>query len=190
MRLSYLVTALITISSAHVYGAPLPDVTISAQPDADGFSISGGFVVPLNLCQAYNYLTDYEIEREMPGVISVSHVRLSARRVQLHRELQERVLFLPIQIQSVVEITEQPQRGMDFVQISGSARSYKGQWRLESVAEGTRFIYRAQTDPGTIFPDSMARQVIEDSLRRNFDAMVVLAQRRQGLLQSKCVSST
>lgn len=165
-------------------------LTVTPRSGSVGFNITGSFVLPLTLCQAYKYLTDYDVEREIPGVVSVKHTRISPRRVQLQRDLEERVLFFPVQIQSIIEITEQPNRGMDFVQLSGNARYYKGQWRLEPLENGTRFVYHAETDPGTIFPDSLARQAIEDSLRRNFDAMAEIALKRQAQLQSKCASES
>jgi len=163
-----------------------PDLMVNTSPTQDGFNINGGFTVPLSQCQSYHLLTDYDLEQEMPGVKMIKHTRLSGRRVQLQRELEERVLFLPVQISSVIEITEKPYRGMDFVQISGSAKSYTGQWRLHTVENGTRFVYKAHTEPGTLFPDAIARQVVEDSLRKNFTAMVEIAHRRLSSLNNQC----
>jgi hypothetical protein len=182
------VLAFCLLGSAPAAEPATSTVTVSAHPSGEGFNIQGSFVVPLSPCQAYNYLTDYDVEREMPGVVSIKYHRIAPRRIQLQRDLEERVLFLPVQIQSLVEITEQPYRGTDFVQLSGNARSYRGQWRLEPTGSGTRFVYKAQTDPGSMFPDAMARQVIEDSLRRSFDAMAALAERRQNQLLGKCSS--
>ena len=193
MRLHYLVAFIATLACATALAAtdskPSPTtLTVSPQVSGEGFNINGSFVVPLDTCQAYNYLTDYELERELPGVISVKHTRIAPRRIRLQREFEDRVLFIPVQIQSVVEITELPYRGMDFVQLSGNARTYKGNWRLEPTNNGTRFVYKAYTDPGSAFPDSMVQQVIEESLRRNFNAMVELAQRRHNQPQSQCAT--
>ncbi len=167
--------------------ATAPSLSVTTVAAERGFDISGSFVVPLTPCQSYHLLTDYDMERELPGVQSIKHSRVAAHRVRLQRELEERILFVPVQIQSVIEITEHPYRGMDFVQISGNARSYKGQWRLEPVEQGTLFKYKAHTNPGSIFPDSIARQVVEDSLRRNFSAMIEIAFRRQKDLRSQCL---
>jgi len=163
-----------------------PSLSVNTVAAERGFDISGSFVVPLTPCQSYYLLTDYDMERELPGVQSIKHSRVASRRVRLQRELEERVLFVSVQILSVIEITEHPYRGMDFVQISGSAKSYAGQWRLQSVSNGTRFVYKAHTDPGGIFPDAMARQVVEESLRRNFTAMVEIAHRRLKSLSNQC----
>lgn len=162
-------------------------VTVITTPAASGFDIQGSFVVPLSTCQSYHLLTDYEMERELPGVISIEHHRIATRRVRLQRELEERVLFLSVGIQSVIEITELPYRGMDFVQISGNTQSYKGQWRLLPIDQGTRFVYSAHTNPGSIFPDSLARQIVESSLKKSFDAMKQIAQKRQSTLNNQCL---
>lgn len=166
--------------------AASPSLSVSTVAAERGFDISGSFYVPLTPCQSYHLLTDYDLEQEMPGVKMIKHTRLSGRRVQLQRELEERVLFLPVQISSVIEITEKPYRGMDFVQISGSAKSYTGQWRLHAVDNGTRFVYKAHTEPGTLLPDAIARQVVEDGLRKNFTAMVEIAHRRLSSLNNQC----
>ena len=169
------------------YGAPDSTLEVNTLSATEGFDITGSFVVPLTPCQSYHLLTDYDMERELPGVQSIKHSRVASHKIRLQRELEERVLFVPVQIQSVIEITEHPYRGMDFVQISGNARSYKGQWRLEPVEQGTLFKYKAHTNPGSIFPDSIARQVVVDSLRRNFSAMIEIAFRRLKDLRSQCL---
>lgn len=163
------------------------DLMVNTSPTHDGFNINGGFTVPLSQCQSYHLLTDYDLEQEMPGVTMIQHKRLSLHRIRLQREIEERVLFMPIHIQSVIDITEVPFRGMDFVQISGSAKTYSGTWRLQPTENGTRFIYKAHTNPGTLFPDAIARQVVEDSLKKNFGAMIQIAHRRQNSLESQCL---
>jgi len=166
--------------------AGMTALSISTTPTERGFDISGSFYVPLTPCQSYHLLTDYELEQELPGVTMIKHTRLSNHRVSLQRELEERILFLPVKISSVIEITERPYRGMDFVQVRGSAKSYAGQWRLQPLGQGTQFIYKAHTEPGTIFPDAVARQVVEESLRRNFAAMVDVAHRRINNFNNQC----
>lgn len=187
-----LLTALLGFLYIHVTHASSSPTMISVKPspDGEGFDIRGSFVVPLTDCQSYLYLTDYDLERELPGVIAIKHTRIAPKKVRLERELEERVLIFPIQISSVIEITERPNRGMDFIQLSGNARSYKGQWRLEPTVNGTRFVYIAHTVPGTVLPDTMTRQFIEDSLRRNFDAMVDIASRRHATLPNVCTDQT
>ena len=176
----------VLISSSFIDTTCASEIAISTIPTEQGFDIAGSFYVPLSPCQSYHLLTDYDLEQDLPGVKMIKHTRLSNQRVQLQREIEERVLFLPVQISSIIEITEKPYRGMDFVQISGSAKSYSGQWRLQQVGTGTRFIYKAHTEPGSIFPDAIARQIVEESLRRNFAAMVDLAHRRLNILNNQC----
>jgi len=101
------------------------------------FQTQASFYLPLNLCQSYRYITDYDAATNIPGVVSSTTTRLDPRKVRVERLLQERILFFPIKMRMVLEVTESPQQGTDFVQIIGEAKFYKGSWRLESDAKGT-----------------------------------------------------
>jgi hypothetical protein len=68
-------------------------------------------------------------------------------------------------------VTELPNQGTDFVQISGEAKSYKGSWRLEPEGAGTVFKYRAESEPDSVFPKAVIEYFIKNRLNSSFEAM-------------------
>ena len=143
------------------------------------FQTQASFYLPLNLCQAYRYITDYDAVTHIPGVVESRTTRLDVRKVRVERLLQERILFFPINMRMVLEVTELPDQGTDFVQISGEAKSYKGSWRLEPDANGTLFKYRAESEPDTFFPKAVIEYFIKNRLSSSFDAMAKAGATRQ-----------
>jgi hypothetical protein len=89
----------------------------------------------------------------------------------VERLLQERILFFPIKMRMVLEVTELPNQGTDFVQISGEAKSYKGAWRLAPEGGGTVFSYRAESEPDSVFPTAVIEYFIKNRLSSSFEAM-------------------
>jgi len=79
----------------------------------------------------------------------------------------------------VLEFTELPNQGTDFVQISGEAKSYKGAWRLEQDANGTWFKYRAESEPDSIFPKAVIEYFIKNRLNSSFEAIAKAGADRQ-----------
>jgi hypothetical protein len=144
------------------------------------FHTQASFYLPLSLCQSYRYITDYDAATNIPGVVSSSTTRLDARKVRVERLLQERILFFPINMRLVLELTELPQQGTDFVQIVGESKSYKGSWRLEPDAKGTWFKYRAESEPDSMFPKAVIEYFIKNRLKSSFEAMAKAGSDRVG----------
>jgi len=135
------------------------------------FQTQASFYLPLSVCQSYRYLTDYDAATHIPGVVSSATTRIEARKARVERGLQERILFFPIKMRMVLEMTELPNQGTDFVQISGEAKFYKGSWRLESDGTGTVFRYRAESEPDSLMPKAVIEYFIKNRLNSSFEAM-------------------
>jgi len=143
------------------------------------FLTQASFYLPLSVCQSYRYLTDYDAATSIPGVVSSEATRIDVHRVRVERLLQERILLFPIKMRMVLEFTEIPNQGTDFVQVSGEAKSYKGAWRLESEGGGTVFRYRAESEPDSFLPQSVIEYFIKNRLNSSFESMA-----KAGLLRS------
>ena len=135
------------------------------------FQTQASFHLPLNLCQSYRYITDYDVATRIPGVVASTTTRVDARKARVERVLEERILFFPIKMRMVLEFTELPNVGTDFVQISGEAKSYKGAWRLEPEGGGTLFKYRTESEPDSLFPKAVIEYFIKNRLNSSFEAM-------------------
>lgn len=145
-------------------------IKINVVRQDSGFHTQASFFLPLNHCQSYRYLTDYDAATMIPGVVASTSTRLDARRVRVERLLQERILLFPIKMHMVLEVTELPNQGTDFVQISGQAKSYKGSWRLEPDVHGTWFRYRTESVPDSVMPKAVVEYFIKNRLRSSFEA--------------------
>jgi len=170
-----------TVSTA-VLAADGEDYQLKVDVTQQGnvFHTQASFHLPLSLCQAYRYLTDYDAAKSIPGVVASATTRLDDNKARVERVLQERILFFPIKMRMVLEMTELPHKGTDFVQISGEAKFYKGGWRLEETGQGTAFKYRAESEPDSLFPKAVIEYFIKNRLNSSFEAMAKAgAQRRQ-----------
>ena len=170
MKLSWcawvLASVCLTASAADDY-----KIKVAVTQQGDVFYTQASFYLPLSLCQSYRYLTDYDAATNIPGVVSSSTTRLDASKVRVERLLRERILFFPIKMNMVLEVTEIPQQGTDFVQIKGEAKSYKGAWRLEPDSNGTLFKYRTESEPDSVFPKAVIEYFIKNRLNSSFEAM-------------------
>jgi Polyketide cyclase / dehydrase and lipid transport len=135
------------------------------------FHTQASFYLPLSVCQSYRYITDYDAATQIPGVVASATKRIDTHKAQVERLLQERILFFPIKMRMVLEVTELPNQGTDFVQISGEAKSYKGSWRLEPEGSGTVFNYRTESEPDSLFPKAVIEYFIKNRLSSSFEAI-------------------
>ena len=156
----------------------------------DHIVISAHFTLPLSQCEAYRYLTDNSSQNALPGIVYAKTKRISANKVQIDRRVKEHVLFIPIHLDSVIEVTELPFIGTDFVQVSGSAKSYKGSWRLETTDSGTKFVFNGITDPGTMMPGFLVEHYMNKNLRLNFEEVARVGATRKGFIVDECRMSS
>lgn len=135
------------------------------------FVTQASFQLPLKPCQAWRYITDYDAARNIPGITASTTTRLDGHKVRVERFMKDRILFFPIQMHSVMEYREIPERGTDFVQIEGEARSHQGSWRLEARGDETLFLYNAVSEPDSALPMAVIQYFVHKRLHSSFAAM-------------------
>lgn len=135
------------------------------------FVTQASFVLPLKPCQAWRYLTDYDAALNIPGVADSKTTRLDNRKVRVERTMKDRILLFPIRMHAIMEYTETPETGTDFIQIEGEAKSHKGSWRLEAKGDGTLFQYNAVSEPDSALPMSVIQYFVHKRLHSSFAAM-------------------
>lgn len=150
--------------------------------------ITASFTLPLSQCEAYRFLIDHTIQNAIPGIVHANTKRIAPNKVQIERRVEEHVLYIPIHLDSLVEITELPYKGTDFVQITGSAKSYKGTWRLEPKEDGTHFQFNGITDPGTMMPGFLVQHYMNKNLRTSFNELAKIGVSRKGISVEECRS--
>lgn len=95
----------------------------------------------------------------------------TGNRVKVHRVVEEQILFIPIEIQSVVEYTEAPNKHLAFEQISGDTKFYQGSWKLIPDKDKTQFRYESVVEPNSMIPSAVIEYFIKNSIRRRFEQM-------------------
>ncbi|APB99927.1 SRPBCC family protein [Polynucleobacter asymbioticus] len=147
------------------------DVQVGVTPNDGRFHVQASYSVPMNICSAYTFITDYEGSKNIPGIVEAKVISRVGNKVRVYRVIEEQILFFPIEMKSTVEYTELPNRSLTFEQISGDTRSYKGTWKLVEEKEKTLFKYDAQIEPNSIIPSAIIEYFIKNSMRGRFESM-------------------
>lgn len=154
------------------------DLKVDAQTVDGRLLTSASFRVPLSKCQAYLYLLDYDASAGIPGVASSKTTRLGPQKALVELELEEKILWMPLKLNSVLEFEETPGVGTDFVQVRGDIPDYRGSWRLEPDASGVVYRYRASARPAMVLPSFIIRYFVLNSLNERFAAIARIAVER------------
>ena len=154
------------------------------------FQVHASYVVPVSECQAYAFLTDYEAAKNIPGIRESKVINRSANKVQVERVAEERVLFIPIYLRSLLEFSEVSDKRLDFTQLEGHAKSYRGSWVIEPDKNGTRFIHQASFELETSIPLFLIQYFLENSATRRFEIMAERAVQQQMSINAVCKKYT
>lgn len=154
------------------------DLKVDAQTVDGRLLTSASFRVPLSQCQAYLYLLDYDASAGIPGVASSKTTRLGPQRARVELALEEKILWMPLKLDSVLEFEETPGVGTDFVQVRGDIPDYRGSWRIEPEAGGVLYRYQASARPAMVLPSFIIRYFVLNSLNQRFAAIARIAVQR------------
>ena len=145
----------------------------------DRFQIQVSYVVPLDECQAFAFITDYEGSKYIPGIIESKVISREGNRVRVERLIEERIMFFPISMKSTVEYTETSNLELNFEQISGDTKFYKGAWHLTPDKGGTLFQYESQVEPNLLIPKFIIEYFIRNSIKKRFEKMAERANQKK-----------
>lgn len=162
------------------------DLKVSVSRIGERFQINVGYVAPINLCNAYFFLTDYEGAKNIPGIVESKVVSRLGNKVKVERLIEERILLIPIEMHSVMQYTETVNQGLLFEQISGDAKFYKGRWQIGTEGSGTRFKYESVFEPQSIIPNFVIDYFIKNSIRERFEIMAEKASQRNAIPALAC----
>ncbi len=162
------------------------DLHLQVYPNGEQFQIVADYKVGLSLCQSIIFIRDYEAAKNFPGIKESKILSRSGNQVLVERVVEDRILLFPIQMRSIVQYKELSDYVLDFEQISGDAKYYKGTWRLDPEGDGTRFQFRANIELSSIVPYSMAEYFIRTQMTKRFEAMAENATQRLAQKQFVC----
>jgi hypothetical protein len=150
------------------------------------FQVHASYIAPISECQAYAYLIDYEAAKNIPGISESKIINRYANKVQVERVAEERVLFIPIYLRSLLEFSEVSDRRLEFTQLEGHAKSYKGSWVIEPNKGGTRFIHQASFELETSIPLFLIQYFLENSATKRFEIMAERAAQQKITSSPSC----
>jgi hypothetical protein len=142
------------------------------------YTFEASFDTLLTKCGAYRYLTDYQAEKHMPGVVESYAERQSANRVKVERTVDEHILFLDFRLHSVMEYTEKPFDGISFTQLAGDSKSFQGSWDIEPNRQGSTLRFRGLWEPDTVIPFFIIDHFAKNGLVDKFSTIARLADER------------
>jgi hypothetical protein len=147
--------------------------------DGDTFLVSASYLTPLTVCQAYQYLTDYEAAAKVPGVIESKAIKQSNGKVLVERSAEEQIMFVKIKLHTLIEYTEYPLVGTEFVQLQGDSKRFTGKWTITPDSESTVIKYQGLLEPDSHIPMFILQYFIKNSLEDRFKVMAKLAAERK-----------
>lgn len=179
--------ALLTLlhaATAHATAENGPHVAVDR--DGDLYHLSATLPTTLSECAAWHYLTDYDAAVLLPGIISSTSHRDSDNKVTVKRVTDERILFLHINLRSVMEFTEFPNTKLTFTQIEGDSKSFRGEWRIESGSDGSTLHFSGIWEPDTLLPLFIIDHFAEHELERRFAEIARLAEEHKTQHSAAC----
>jgi len=87
-------TVALLVSQSHAQENANPfDVRVSVTPVEARFQIQASYSIPINICSAYAFITDYEAAKNIPGILEAKIISRAGNKVRVNRVIEEQVLF-------------------------------------------------------------------------------------------------
>jgi len=162
------------------------DLHISISRAGARFDVQVQFTSPVNPCQAYAFLTNYEEAKNIPGILSSRVLGRESNKVLVERVAKERILLIPVYLHSTLEFTEVSTAQLNFTQIKGDAKSYSGNWIVYPDNRGARFTHHAIFELDTSIPLFIVQYFLENSAAKRFEIMAEKIAQAQVAENSPC----
>jgi hypothetical protein len=162
------------------------DVQVSSKGVNGRIHIEASYVVPINVCNAFAFITSYENAKNIPGILESKVISRAGNKVRVYRVIEEQILFFQIELKSTIEYTEEPNRLISFEQIGGDTKLYKGSWRLSPNKDSTVFKYDAIVEPHPLIPLGVIEYFMKNNLKERFEFMAQRARDHKVASTTSC----
>jgi hypothetical protein len=162
------------------------DVSVDIHKVGEAFEVKVAYLVPMNICNAFAFITDYEDAKNIKGIMESKIISRTENKVIVERKAKETVLLFPLEINTTLEYTELASRGLNFEQIRGDNKSYKGTWRLEPEGNSTKFVYQSVIELNSRVPKNVLEYFMRNSIKKRFEAMADRALLKAHTTSPKC----
>jgi hypothetical protein len=137
-------------------------------------------------CVAYQYLTDYDAAKGLPGMVESVAVRQSADTVLVEQTTDEQVLLLRVRLHSKMEYKEHPMQGISFTQLTGDSKRFEGKWHIYPNAQGSTLHFEGLWEPDTVIPFFVIDHFAKNGLIDRFSEIAALAEKNKYMLSHRC----
>jgi hypothetical protein len=165
-----------------------PKVQVEVQRVGHIYALGVRLQSSLSKCAAYQYLTDYDAAKGLPGMVESTAVRQSADTVMIDQTTDEQVLFLRVRLHSKMEYKEQPMEGISFIQIEGDSKRFEGKWHIHPNAQGSILHFEGLWEPDTVIPLFVIDHFARNGLIDRFGEIAALAEKNKGMLTNRCAN--
>jgi len=162
------------------------EVNVDVHKVGEAFEMKVSYWVPMNLCNAFAFITDYEDAKNIKGIAESKIISRTDNKAIVERKVKESVLLFPLEINTTIEYTELALRGLNFQQVHGDNKSYKGTWRLEPEGNATKFVYQSVIEPNSMVPKNVLEYFMKNSVKKRFEAMAARANLKSQTPNPKC----
>ena len=162
------------------------DLHVSVHKVGEAFEVKASYLVPMNLCNAFAFITDYEDAKNIKGIVESKIISKADNKTVVERKAKETILLFPLEINTTIEYTELPNVGLNFEQLRGDNKTYKGTWRLETHGNATRFVYQSVIELNSMVPKNVLEYFMKNTLKKRFEAMANRAIFKSQMTNPKC----
>ena len=165
---------------------PKTEVGVSVHKVGESFEVKASYLAPMDICNAFAFITDYEDARNIKGIAESRIISRTDNKVIVERKAKETVLLFPLEINTTIEYIEISNRGLNFEQIQGDNKTYKGTWRLEPQGSSTKFVYQSVIEPNSMVPKTVLEYFMKNTIKKRFEAMAARASLKAHAPNPKC----
>lgn len=155
---------------------------VQVRHQGDTWWVEARFVLPVPPALAWEVLTDFEHMAAILGNLEES--RVLSRQGAVWQVLQKgrlRFGLFSFSFESLREITLSPRQRIQARGLGGNTRNFVSDLVLETVAGGTRLVYRAEMVPDFWLPEAVGPSLLQQETAERFSALAAEMQRRQGV---------
>ena len=189
IRYWFLIIFMLVTSVSYSEDANPYRVNTSVTRQGDVFLIQASYLSPLSVCEAYRYLTDYEAAKKVPGVLDSKIIKRVGDKTTVERWAQEKILFININLHTVLEYREVPFKRTEFVQITGDSKQFTGQWEVEPNSDTglpSKIKYSGVLEPNSVLPMFILEYFIKNNLNERFQIMAKFAAEKRQAIFATC----
>lgn len=161
-------------------------VSVQLLPMDGGFEVKASYATPLTQCQAFALLTNFSDNEPSEAIRSSKVTRLSENTVRVEQRIEDTSLLFSTQFDSIIDYTELASKALQFKQIKGYLKEYRGSWLLTPIEGGTLFAFNAFLQLDSIFPQFLVKQFLLSRMENRFEKMAARAKARVDLIPNQC----